>query len=131
MTDAPARPRAVLACHAGLAAGLASAVEAIAGAAGAFVPVTNADLGADGVAAALRDALDAHGLDVVFTDLPAGSLTIAARRLQRERPGLTVVAGANLAALLDFALHDEVPAAAAALAAADRGRAALVAWAPA
>lgn len=128
MTAASARPRAVLACHASCAAGFVSAVEAIAGAGGAFVPVTNAGLGADGVTAALRDALDAHGLTVVFTDLPAGSLTIAARRLQRERPGLTVVAGANLAALLDFALQGDAPAATGALAAVEKGRAALVAW---
>jgi PTS system N-acetylgalactosamine-specific IIA component len=69
-------------------------------------------------------------LHVVFTDLPAGSCTLAARRLQRERPDLVLVTGANLATLLDFVFSaeeasDEDAAAHAATHAAEKGRAAL------
>jgi len=44
------------------------------------------------------------GAQVVFTDLPAGSCTIAARRIARETPGLAVVCGANLPMLLSFVM---------------------------
>jgi PTS system N-acetylgalactosamine-specific IIA component len=114
--------RAVVAGHGDAAAGLVSAAEAIAGVGAAFLALSNRGLGADGIAAALRDALDATGATVVFTDLPAGSCTMAARRLQRERPTLAVVTGANLPMLLAFALDgDASPAVAAA-----RGREAIV-----
>jgi PTS system N-acetylgalactosamine-specific IIA component len=44
------------------------------------------------------------GAQVVFTDLPAGSCTIAARRIARESSGLAVVCGANLPMLLSFVM---------------------------
>lgn len=116
--------RAVLAGHADVAQGLVSAVQAIAGQGDAFAPLSNAGFGADALLAALRTAVETHGVRVVFTDLPAGSATLAARRLQRERPDLTVVAGANLAVLLEFAMRPEASAADAA----EKGRAAIVAW---
>jgi len=46
---------------------------------------------------------------VVFTDLPAGSCTMAVRRLVRERPGLMLVTGVNLSLLLDFAMQPAEP----------------------
>ena len=50
---------------------------------------------------------------------------MAARRLQRERPGLTVVTGTNLATLLDFAVRtSDLSPADAARHAAEKGRAA-------
>lgn len=116
--------RAVLAGHGDVAQGLVSAVEAIAGQGGAFVPLSNAGLGGDALLAALRDAVEAHDVAVIFTDLPAGSATLAARRLQRERPQLSVVAGANLATLLEFAMRADATADDAAT----KGRAAIVAW---
>ena len=45
---------------------------------------------------------------MIFTDLPAGSCTMAARRLLRERPAVVLVTGANLATLLDFVFHADV-----------------------
>ena len=116
--------RAVLAGHGDVARGLVSAVEAIAGRGATFVPLSNSGLGGDALLAALRDAVEAHSVRVVFTDLPAGSATLAARRLQRERPDLSVVAGANLAVLLEFAIRDDASPAESA----EKGRAAIVAW---
>ncbi|MBX9928155.1 MAG: hypothetical protein K2X99_04505 [Gemmatimonadaceae bacterium] len=106
-------PRAVIAAHGELAAGLCSAVERVAGRGGAFVALSNTGLGPAEIEAQLRTALAEVGDLVVFTDLPAGSCTLAARRLQRELPGLTVVTGANLSMLLAYALSSASPAEAA------------------
>ena len=99
-------PRAIVAAHGQFAAGLVSAVACIAGAAAAarLVPLSNATLGGAELAEALRKAVESSGARVVFTDLPAGSCTIAARRVARDIPGLTVVCGANLPLLLTFAV---------------------------
>lgn len=103
MSDAP---RAVVAAHGSLAAGLVNAVALIAGdaAAARLVPLSNATLGGAELADALRQAVLSAGAQVVFTDLPAGSCTIAARRVARDVPGLAVVCGANLPLLLSFAV---------------------------
>jgi PTS system N-acetylgalactosamine-specific IIA component len=84
--------------------------------------MSNAGLGAAEITEAMRERLKASGLEVIFTDLPAGSCTIAARRLLRERPDLVLVTGANLATLLDFAFHADLPPGDAARHAADKGR---------
>lgn len=94
--------RAVIAGHGDYAEGMRSAVEQISGRGDVFVPLTNRGLSAADVGVALGRLLDDSGASVIFTDLPAGSCTMAARRLQRERPGLIVVVGANMAALLEF-----------------------------
>lgn len=99
-----AAPRAVVAGHAGFAAGMVSAVDRIAGRGEALRPVSNDGLDAAAVEAAVRDALRAHGAHVVFTDLPAGSCTIAARRIAREDPSVAVVTGVSVATLLDFVM---------------------------
>ena len=70
----------------------------------------------------LRETLESTGARVIFTDLQAGSCTMAARRVQREMPGVTLVAGANLPMLLDFVLSRDPDPAGAAMAAAERGR---------
>jgi PTS system N-acetylgalactosamine-specific IIA component len=118
-------PRAVVAGHGDFAAGLVSAVGQITGRGEAFVALSNRDMSAADVERALREQVEALGLTVIFTDLPAGSCTMAARRLQRERPAIVVVTGTNLATLLDFVFHTDVPAGDAARHAADKGRAAL------
>lgn len=97
-------PAAVVAGHGAFAAGIISAVEQIIGRGSVFTGVSNAGLDAAGLDAAIRDAVASHGARVIFTDLPAGSCTIAARRCAREHPGVAVVTGANLSMLLDFAL---------------------------
>ena len=127
-------PRAVLAGHGDFAAGMASAVAQISGREGVFVLLTNRERSAEEIERELRAALDAGDLHVIFTDLPGGSCTFAARRLQRERPDLVLVTGANLATLLDFvfAPTDAGAEAAshAASHAAEKGRAALAVVAP-
>ena len=49
---------------------------------------------------------------MIFTDLPAGSCTIAARRVARDTPGLVVVTGVNLSVLLAWALSPQAGVAA-------------------
>ncbi len=127
MSESEIAPRALVAGHGDFAAGLVSAVGQITGRGEVFVALSNRDMSAADVERAMRQQVDALGLTVIFTDLPAGSCTMAARRLQRERPSTVLVTGTNLAALLDFVFHADVPAIEAAQHAADKGRAALVA----
>jgi PTS system N-acetylgalactosamine-specific IIA component len=118
--------KAIVAGHGTFAEGMLSAVEQITGRSDLFIGVTNRDLSAQDVEALIRDRLTATGATVIFTDLPAGSCTMAARRIQRERPGVSVVTGVNLATLLDYAFHGETGDAQAVEHAAEKGRASLV-----
>lgn len=99
--------RAVVAGHGDLAAGFVSAVAQITGRGECLHALSNRGLGSTELEGALRAALDVTGAGVVFTDLPAGSVTRAACRVARERPGLVVVAGVNLAVLLDFVFRTD------------------------
>lgn len=103
MSDARG-PRAVVAGHGDVAAGLVSAAARVSGRDDAFVAVSNEGLDAAGIEQALRAGLAALGAHVIFTDLPAGSCTMAARRIARGDASVAVVTGANVAMLLDFAL---------------------------
>lgn len=69
-----------------------------------FRAVSNEGLDARGVEEAIAAALKAHAATVVFTDLPAGSCTMAARRIARLDSSISIVTGATVAMLLDFAL---------------------------
>lgn len=125
--DAPLEsPRAVIAGHGDFAAGLVSAVQQIAGKGSVFATVSNAGLSGADIESVIAQTLDATGASVLFTDLPAGSCTMSARRLQRTRPGLVLVTGVNLATALEFAFRptDESNLDAA-TAAAEKGRATL------
>ena len=117
-------PRAVVAAHGDLAAGLVSAVEQITGLGAACLALSNKGLDAASLEAAVREAVRAHGATIVFTDLPGGSCAIAARKATRDLPGVTVVMGVNLSTLLDFVLKGGADRAAAERSAA-RGRDAL------
>jgi PTS system N-acetylgalactosamine-specific IIA component len=103
-----------------------SAVLQITGREDVFLPLSNRGLSAQDVERALGELVARSGASVIFTDLPAGSCTMAARRLQRSRPDLTVVTGTNLGVLLDFLFADDVPASEAARVAADKGRASVM-----
>ena len=105
---AAARPRAIVAGHGSFAAGIISAVDQITGLGHLFIPVTNAGKGAADIDAMVRESLAASGATVIFTDLPAGSCTMAVRRLSRLEPGITLVTGATLPMLLAFALGADV-----------------------
>jgi PTS system N-acetylgalactosamine-specific IIA component len=113
-------PVAIVAAHGELAAGLVSAVQQITGRGGLFLPMTNASLGAAEIERAILELVDARKIRVIFTDLPAGSCTIAARRVVAARPGVVLVTGASLPLLLDFMSHDELDPAQAASHAVDR-----------
>ena len=126
MSEDGVEVRALVAGHGDFATGLVSAVGQITGRGDAFVTLSNRDMSAVDVERAMRERVDAEALEVIFTDLPAGSCTMAARRLQRERPAVVLVTGTNLATLLDFVFHTDVPAAEAAQHAAEKGRAALI-----
>ena len=118
--------RAVVAGHGEFATGMISAVELITGRADRYVAMSNRGLGADEIEQRLRAIVRESGARVVFTDLPGGSCTLAARRVARDTPDMIVVTGVNLAVLLDFVFHDDVPAVDAASTSVRRGQAALL-----
>lgn len=118
---AVAGPLAVIAAHGDLAAGLVSAVEQITGRGALFVPLSNRDLGPAELEERIAGWVE-QGVRVVFTDLPAGSTTLCARRLQRTHPEVVVVTGASLVALLAFALAADKGAEEAARIAAEKAR---------
>lgn len=124
MTDSNARPQALVIGHKDFAAGIVSAVIAITGRTDLFRTASNYGLDTRATEAMLREAI-ADGVQVIFSDLPAGSTTMAARRAQRDFPNVTVVTGISLPVLLDyaFAAPDSTNAADAAV---EKGRAAMM-----
>ena len=114
--------RAVVAGHGAFADGVISAVHQITGRGELFVGVSNRDLGASELEQSLRRLAEA-GITVIFTDLPAGSATIAARRVLRDHPALQLVTGASVPVLLEWLFNADDPGAAAR--AAEKGRQAL------
>ncbi|HJS48265.1 MAG TPA: hypothetical protein VJ773_09795 [Gemmatimonadales bacterium] len=112
--------RGVVVSHSLVAQALVTAVGAITGITDALVPVSN-----DGCdPPALRQRIEAavgHAPAVLFVDLPGGSCLTTALRLARGRPDLPVVAGVNLAMLLEFVFRRDLPPAEAAKRAADAG----------
>lgn len=113
--------RGVIVGHGDFAAGLVSAVQQICGRADVFVAVSNRDYPPQELERVLREYV-AAGAEIVFTDLPGGSAATAARRVMRDHPGLVLVTGANLAALLDFALGEECGPSTAGRTAVEKGR---------
>ena len=120
-----ASKRALVAGHADFAAGLVSAVDVITGRGDVLLPIQVKGLCGDDIEELLHESMLSSGARVIFTDLQAGSCTMAARRVLRRLGEGTLVAGANLPMLLDFALSSEPDAGAAAAQAAERGRAAV------
>jgi PTS system N-acetylgalactosamine-specific IIA component len=118
-------PRAIVAGHADFAAGLVSAVEMITGKGSVLVPIQVKGLCGDDIKQLLLDTLRDSGARVIFTDLQAGSCTMAARKVIRELGEGMLVAGANLPMLLDFVLSSNPDNAVAAAQAAERGRSAV------
>ena len=114
--------RALVAGHAEFAVGLVSAVELITGQGSLLEPVQVHGLCSEDIQAHLRDRLRATGAVVIFTDLQAGSCTMAARRLLREDTDVVLVSGTNLPMLLDFVLSRAEDPVQAARVAVERGR---------
>ena len=120
----PTPKRALVAGHGDFAAGLISAVEAVTGRGDLLDPIEVKGLCGEDIQLLLRQRLKANGATIIFTDLQAGSCTMAARRLLREMPGVLLVSGANLPMLLDFVMSS-AEAQEAARAAVERARAAI------
>ena len=100
----PQQPSAIVIGHGGFADGMVSAVQKITGRGGALIPLTGQELSLAQIEEMLRARLTESGVSVIFTDLQAGSATMAARRILRDVPQTILVVGANLPMLLDFVL---------------------------
>src|SRR3954462_1789938 len=122
----PAKARAIVVGHGEFAAGLVSAVGQICGMADKLVVLAMMGMTPEDIEAGIREQLPRPGPRVTFTDLPAGSAPLAARRIVKDEPGLILVSGVNLATLLDFVFNTSVPPTEAARAAAERGKASLI-----
>jgi N-acetylgalactosamine PTS system EIIA component len=120
------KPPAIVVGHGDFAAGLVSAVRQICGLEDKLVVLSNAGMAAGDIEAAIRHHLESTGARVIFTDLPGGSATIAARRIAKENPDIILVSGVNLATLLDFVFSSASTPEEAARAAAERGKASLI-----
>jgi N-acetylgalactosamine PTS system EIIA component len=114
--------RALVAGHGDFAAGLISAVEAITGQGAMLEPIQVKGLCSEDIQQLLRERLVATGALVIFTDLQAGSCTMAARRLLREVAEVVLVSGTNLPMLLDFVMSRESDSVSAARGAVEKGR---------
>jgi PTS system N-acetylgalactosamine-specific IIA component len=121
----PSRPRAIVAGHGEFAAGLVSAVEQITGRGSQLIPVAVHKLGVEDIEALLRQRMLETNVRVIFTDLQAGSCTMASRRILRGMDDAVLIAGANLPTLLDFVFAEGRTAPEAARHAAARGREAI------
>ena len=77
----PGNPRAIVVGHGEFAGGLVSAVGQICGMADKLVVLSMMGMTPEDIESTIRDELDRTGARVIFTDLPAGSATIAARRI--------------------------------------------------
>lgn len=121
----PATPRAIVAGHGDFAQGLVSAVDVITGRGGQLIPVAVPGLCAEDIEKLIRARMQESGVKVIFTDLQAGSCTMAARRILRGVDDAVLIAGVNLPTLLDFVFAEQMPATDAARHSADRGRSAI------
>ncbi len=124
MSDSTVRATALVIGHQDFASGIVSAVTAITGRTDLFRTMSNYGLDTRATEALVREAI-ADGVTVIFTDLPAGSTTMAARRAQRDNPDVTVATGISLPVLLDYAFA-VAPGGDAADTAVAKGRAAMM-----
>jgi len=112
--------RGVIVSHAAVAQALVSAVTAITGIEAALTPVSNEGCGTEALAERLRQAVG-EGPAVLFVDLPGGSCLTSSLRYAKQHADIAVVTGVNLAMLLDFVFHRDIPPAEAARRAVDAG----------
>ena len=118
--------KAIVIGHGEFASGMQTAVDKITGQGAALLALSVQDRSLVQIEAWLRENLEKSGAQVVFTDLQAGSATMAARKALRDMPGITLVVGANLPMLLDFVLSTSGSPTEAANHAAERGRTSIV-----
>jgi PTS system N-acetylgalactosamine-specific IIA component len=118
-------PRAIVAGHGDFATGLVSAVQQITGRGDMLIPVSVQKLSVEDIEALLRQRMLEANVRVIFTDLQAGSCTMASRRILRGMDDAVLIAGTNLPTLLDFVFAEERTPPEAARHAAERGKAAI------
>ena len=118
--------KAIVIGHGDFATGMQTAVDKITGRGAALLSLSVQDRSLAQIEDWLRQHLLSTGAQVVFTDLQAGSATMAARKALRDMPGVILVVGTNLPMLLDFVLSNAGTPSDAAKHAAERGRAAIV-----
>lgn len=112
--------KGVVVSHAALAAGLVDAVRQITGEGSQLIPLSNDGCDSGLLATRLKEAIgDAPA--VVFVDLPGGSCLQAAVKHQRMSSSVAIVAGVNLAMLLDFIYQGDLTPAEAARRAVEQG----------
>lgn len=124
------QPRAVVAGHGDFPEGMVSAVEQISGRGGVFLPLSNRGLSGQDIETRLKSVADETGVRVFFTDLPAGSATLAIRRMMRDDAEIVLITGANLATLLEFVFQSDADSVTAARQSVEKGRASLGAFGP-
>ena len=100
--------RGVIVCHGALARALVDATAQISGIADALVPVSNSGCDRGDLEARVEAAVGTEPT-VVFVDMASGSCLFAVLRRLRQRPNVRVVTGVNLAMLLDFVFHRDLP----------------------
>ena len=112
--------RGVIVSHAAVAQALVTAVTTITGIDGALTPVSNEGCGTEALAERLRQAVG-EAPAVLFVDLPGGSCLTSSLRYAKQHADIAVVTGVNLAMLLAFVFHRDIPPAEAARRAVDAG----------
>src|SRR5881296_1500274 len=81
----PEQPRAIVVGHGEFAGGLVSAVGQICGMADKLVVLSMMGMTPEDIEGTIREQLARTGARVIFTDLPAGSATLAAHYQGRSR----------------------------------------------
>ncbi len=114
----------VIVAHTDVSQALLAAVRAIAGDETGLVAVSNRGCDRKALLSRLDEAVRGRPA-VIFTDMAGGSCAHTAVLLAHGRPDLKVVTGVNLAMLVDFAFHRELPLEAAAERAVQTGRSAV------
>ena len=110
-TDRGSDPSAVgiVLTHGSMCFGMVDAVERIAGPSSeALVAVSNEGRSPEELIRVIRETAAGRPA-IVFTDLKTGSCALAARLACASPEGTKVVFGTNLAMLLDFIFHRELP----------------------
>jgi mannose/fructose-specific phosphotransferase system component IIA len=114
----------IILAHSQVAEAFVAAVAAIAGDDHGLLPVSNEGCDRAAITAGL-DAAIAGRPAVVFADMQGGSCAFSAAAYTRAHPDVAAVTGVNLAMLLDFVFHRDLPAAEAAERVVATGRASI------
>ena len=108
MTSNTAAVRGLVITHGELARGLVDAVRRITGCEEtALISLSNEGIGPEGLEAAVRE-MAIEGPTILFTDLPSGSCSFAARKVSVGEDAVVAICGVNLPLLVDFVFHREM-----------------------